>query len=149
LQPLSPSAGAPASSSCSFFEYLAVRAGEQWFAVDVQAAVEIRGQETFDRPVGEGGPRLTVRGDALRVADLRRLSGLTPFTYTCPAMTLVRAGVDVIGLAVDEVGDIESVPRKQLRAANPLGYVFCSQSIAMADNGEIPLIDPALLIAAP
>ncbi len=147
MQPSPPSAGSPASPSRTFFEYLAVRAGEQWFAVDVQAAVEIRGPETFDRPVGEVGPRLTVRGDALRVADLRRLSGLAPFTYTCAAMVLVRAGSDVIGLAVDEVGDIESVPRKRLRAENPLGYVFCSQSIAMADNGEIPLIDPMLLIA--
>jgi len=148
LQPSSPSAGSPASPSRSFFEYLAVRAGEQWFAVDVQATVEIRGPETFDRPGSEGRLTLTVRDNVLRVADLRRLSGLTPFTYTCPAMALVRAGVDVIGLAVDEVGDIESVPRKQLRADNPLGYVFCSQSIAMPDKREIPLIDPMLLIAA-
>jgi len=148
LQPSSLSAGQPASPSRTFFEYLAVRAGEQWFAVDVRATVEIRGQEVFDGPISEGRPTLTVRDKVLRVVDLRRLSGLTPFTYSCPAMTLVRAGVDVIGLAVDEVGDIESVPRKQLRADNPLGYVFCSQSIAMADNSEIPLIDPMLLIAA-
>jgi len=148
LQPSSHSAGHPATPSRRFFEYLAVRAGEQWFAVDVQATVEIRGPETFDRPISDGRPTLTVREKALRIADLRRLSGLTPFTYTCPAMTLVRAGVEVIGLAVDEVGDIESVPRKQLRADNPLGYVFCSQSIAVPDNGEIPLIDPMLLIAA-
>jgi len=148
LQPSSPPAGQPATSSRRFFEYLAVRAGEQWFAVDVQATVEIRGPETFDRPIKEGRPILTVREKPLRVADLRRLSGLTPFTYTCPAMALVRAGVDIIGLAVDEVGDIESVPRKQLRADNPLGYVFCSQSIAAADNSEIPVIDPSLLIAA-
>ena len=148
MQPSSPSAGSPASPSRPFFEYLAVRAGEQWFAVDVQATVEIRGPETFDRPGSGGRLTLTVREKALRVVDLRRLSGLPPFAYSCPAMTLVRAGVDVIGLAVDEVGDIESVPRTQLRVDNPLGYVFCSQSIAMADNGEIPLIDPVLLIAA-
>ncbi|AWH53243.1 hypothetical protein C1924_08650 [Stenotrophomonas sp. ESTM1D_MKCIP4_1] len=148
LQPSSPSAGSPASPSRRFFEYLAVRAGEQWFAVDVQATVEIRGAETFDRPIIDGGPTLTVRDKTLRVSDLRRLSGLTPFTYSCPAMALVRAGVEVIGLAVDEVGEIESVPSKQLRADNPLGYVFCSQSIAMAGNVEIPLIVPMLLIAA-
>jgi len=116
--------------------------------VDVQATVEIRGPETFDRPISEGRPTLTVRDKVLHVADLRRLSGLTPFAYTCPAMALVRAGVDVIGVAVDEVGDIESVPGKQLRADNPLGYVFCSQSIALADKREIPVIDPMLLIAA-
>lgn len=116
--------------------------------MDVQATVEIRGPETFDRPISEGRPTLTVRDKVLRVADLRRLSGLTPFTYSCPAMTLVRAGTDVIGLAVDEVGDIESVPRKQLRADNPLGYVFCSQSIGLGANGEMPLIDPMLLMAA-
>jgi len=148
LQPSSPLAGQPATSSRAFFEYLAVRAGEQWFAVDVQDTVEIRGPETFDRPAREGGLTLTVREHALRVVDLRRLSGLPAFAYTCPAMALVRAGIDVIGLAVDEVGDIESVPRTQLRADNPLGYVFCSQSIAMPDKHEIPLIDPMLLIAA-
>lgn len=148
MQPFSHPANQPVASSRRFFEYLAVRAGEQWFAVDVQATVEIRGAETFDRPIIDGLPTLTVRDKTLRVSDLRRLSGLTPFTYSCPAMALVRAGVEVIGLAVDEVGEIESVPSKQLRADNPLGYVFCSQSIATPDNGEIPLIDPKLLIAA-
>ena len=125
-----------------------MRAGEQWFAVDVQAAVEIRGPETFDRPISEGRTTLTVREKVLKVIDLRRLSGLTPLSYACPAMVLVQAGTDVIGLAVDEVGEIESVPRERLRAVNPLGYVFCRQSIALGAKGELPLIDPTLLIAA-
>ncbi|HYQ23518.1 chemotaxis protein CheW [Stenotrophomonas sp.] len=148
MQPHSRSAGQPASSSRTFFEYLAVRAGDQWFAVDVQAANEIRGPETFDRPISEGRTTLTVRENALKVVDLRRLSGLSAFAYTCPAMLLVQAAADTLALAVDEVGEIESVPRERVRAANPLGYVFCSHSIALGANGEIPLIDPMLLIAA-
>jgi len=134
--------------SRDFFEFLAVRAGEQWFAVDVQAAVEIRGPETFYRARGKGRPTLTVRDEALTVVDLRRLSGLGAFAHACPAMLLVQASAEVLALAVDEVGEIESVPREQLRAVNPLGFVFCSQSVAMPESGEIPRIDPMLLIAA-
>ncbi|MGE6334577.1 chemotaxis protein CheW [Stenotrophomonas sp. NPDC077659] len=148
LQSPSYPAGQTAPALPSFFEYVVVCAGEQRFAVDAQAAVEIRGPERFDRPIPRDGPALSVRGDRLRVADLRRLSGLPAFAYDCPAMLLVKAGADVIGLAVDEVGEIESVPRERLRAANPLGYVFCSHSIALGADGEIPLIDPALLIAS-
>ncbi|WP_159091902.1 chemotaxis protein CheW [Stenotrophomonas sp. ZAC14D2_NAIMI4_7] len=148
MQPPSPSAGQPAPLSHDFFEFLAVRAGEQWFAVDVQAAVEIRGPETFDRARGEGHPSLTVREEALKVIDLRRLSGLAAIESACPAMLLVRASAEVLALAVDEVGEIESVPRERVRAVNPLGFVFCSQSIAMPESGEIPLIDPMLLVAA-
>lgn len=148
MQPHSPSANQPAPLSHDFFEFLAVRAGEQWFAVDVQAAVEIRGPETFNRTRGEGRPTLIVRDEALRVVDLRRLSGLAAFGSACPAMLLVQASAEVLALAVDEVGEIESVPREQVRAVNPLGFVFCSQSIAMPESGEIPLIDPMLLIAA-
>ncbi|WP_313139321.1 chemotaxis protein CheW [Stenotrophomonas sp.] len=148
MQPHSPSAGQPAPLSHDFFEFLAVRAGEQWFAVDVQAAVEIRGPETFNRARGEGRPSLTVREEALTVVDLRRLSGLAAFESACPAMLLVQASAEVLALAVDEVGKIESVPREQVRAVNPLGFVFCSQSIALGAQDVMPLIDPMLLIAA-
>lgn len=148
MQPHSPSAGQPAPSSHDFLEFLAVRAGEQWFAVDVQAAVEIRGPETFHRAGGDGRLTLTVRDEALRVVDLRRLSGLGAFESACPAMLLVQASAEVLALAVDEVGEIESVPRERVRAVNPLGFVFCSQTIAMPESGEMPLIDPMLLIAA-
>lgn len=147
MQPHSPSAGQPAPSSHDFFEFLAVRAGEQWFAVDVQAAVEIRGPETFNRARGEGRSTLTVREEALTVVDLRRLSGLAAFESACPAMLLVQASAEVLALAVEEVGEIESVPRERLRAVNPLGFVFCRQSVAKPEGGEIPMIDPMLLIA--
>ncbi len=148
MQPHSPLAGQPAPLSHDFFEFLAVRAGEQWFAVDVQAAVEIRGPETFNRTRGEGRPTVTVREEALRVVDLRRLSGLAAFGSACPAMLLVQASAEVLALAVDEVGEIESVPRERVRAVNPLGFVFCRQTIALGAKGVLPLIDPVLLIAA-
>ncbi len=148
MQPHSPSADQPAPLSPTFFEFLTVRAGEHWFAVDVQATVEIRGPETFNTVGGEGLPMLTVREEELKVVDLRRLSGLRAFQSACPAMLLVQANTEVLALAVDEVGEIESAPRERVRAHHTLGYVFCSQSIAMADSGEIPLIDPLLLIAA-
>lgn len=148
MQPHSPSAGQPASTSRPVFEVVVLRAGDHLFCIDVEAAVEIRGPETFDRAGGDARRTLTVRGQALRVVDLRRLSGLSAFAYRCPAMLLVQAGADVIAVAVDEVGEIESVPRERMRAVNPLGYVFCSQSIALGAQGELPLIDPALLIAA-
>ncbi len=148
MQPHSPSAGQPAPLSRTFFEFLTVRAGEQWFAVDVQATVEIRGPETFNTAGGEGRPTLTVREEELKVVDLRRLSGLRAFAHACPAMLLVQASTEVLALAVDEVGEIKSVPREQVRAVNPLGFVFCSQSIALGAKGVLPLIDPMLLIAA-
>lgn len=145
MQPSSPSAGEPAPSSPAFIEVVVVRAGTHLFAIDVEAAIEIRGPEAFDRPGSGTRPRLTVRGHALPVVDLRQAIGLAAFAHGCPAMLLMQASGETLALAVDEVRDIESVPRQKVRPASVIPFGFCSHSIALRTLGEIPLIDHALL----
>lgn len=122
-----------------------MRAGTHLFAIDVEAAIEIRGPETFDRPGSGARPHLTVRGHALPVVDLRQAIGLSAFDHACPAMLLMQAGTEVLVLAVDEVRDIESVPRHNVRPAADTPFGFCSHRIAFEALGEIPLIDPTRL----
>jgi len=145
LQPSSPSAGEPAPSSPAFIEVVVVRAGTHLFAIDVDAAIEIRGPETFDRPGSGTSPHLTVRGHALPVVDLRQASGLSAFAHGCPAMLLVQAGAETFALAVDEVREIESVPCHKVRPASDIPFGFCSHYITLGDLDEVPLIDPARL----
>ena len=145
MQPSSPSAGEPAPSSPAFIEVVVVRAGTHLFAIDVEAAIEIRGPETFDRPGSGTRPHLTVRGHALPVVDLRQAIGLSAFAHGCPAMLLMQAGAETFALAVDEVRDIESVPRHKVQPATDTSLGFCSHRIALGALGEIPLIDPARL----
>lgn len=145
MQPSSPSAGKPAPSSPAFIEVVVVRAGTHLFAIDVEAAIEIRGHETFDRPDSGARPHLTVRGHALPVVDLRQAIGLAAFAHGCPAMLLMQAGAETLALAVDEVRDIESVPRHKVRPASDIPFGFCSHRIALGTLGEIPLIGHALL----
>lgn len=122
-----------------------MRAGTHLFAIDVEAAIEIRGPETFDRPGSGARPHLTVRGHALPVVDLRQASGLSGFVHGCPAMLLVQAGTETSALAVDEVRDIESVPRHNVRPAADSPFGFCSNHVTLDALGEIPLIDPSRL----
>lgn len=145
MQPSSPSAGEPAPSSPAFIEVVVVRAGTHLFAIDVEAAIEIRGPETFDRPGSGTRPHLTVRGHALPVVDLRQAIGLDALAYGCPAMLLIRAGAETLALAVDEVREIESVPGPQVQPTNGTPFAFCSHRIVLSTLGEIPLIDHALL----
>lgn len=145
MQPSSPSAGEPAPSLPAFIEVVVVRAGTHLFAIDVEAAIEIRGPETFDRHGSGARPHLTVRGHALPVVDLRQASGLSGFAYGCPAMLLLQAGAATFALAVDEVRDIESVPRHNVRPAADIPFGFCSNRVTLDALGEIPLIDPTRL----
>ncbi|QBR44290.1 CheW-like domain protein [Stenotrophomonas indicatrix] len=145
MQPSSPSAGEPAPSSPAFIEVVVVRAGTHLFAIDVEAAIEIRGPETFDRPGSGTRPHLTVRGHALPVVDLRQAIGLAAFTHGCPAMLLMQAGAETLALAVDEVRDIELAPRHKVQPAADTPFGFCSHHITLGDLDEVPLIDPTRL----
>ncbi|MGG6341620.1 chemotaxis protein CheW [Stenotrophomonas indicatrix] len=145
MQPSSPSAGEPAPSSPAFIEVVVVRAGTHLFAIDVEAAIEIRGPETFDRPGSSARPHLTVRGHALPVVDLRQATGLAAFAHGCPAMLLMQAGGETLALAVDEVREIESVPRPQVQPTAEFPFGFCNHHVTLDALGEIPLIDPMRL----
>ncbi len=122
-----------------------MRAGTHLFAIDVEAAIEIRGPETFDRPGSGARPHLTVRGHALPVVDLRQASGLSGFAHGCPAMLLMQNGTETFALAVDEVRDIESVPSTNVQPAADIPFGFCSHRVTLDALGEIPLIDPSRL----
>ena len=145
MQPSSPSAGEPAPSSPAFIEVVVVRAGTHLFAIDVEAAIEIRGPETFDRPGSGAHPHLTVRGHTLPVVDLRQAIGLAAFAHGCPAMLLMATGADLIALAVDEVQEIHSVPGSLVQLGSRTPFAFCSHRIELSALGEIPLIDPTRL----
>ncbi len=145
MQLSSPSAGEPAPSSPAFIEVVVVRAGTHLFAIDVEVAIEIRGPETFDRPGSGARPHLTVRGHALPVVDLRQAIGLSGFAHGCPAMLLVQNGAETFALAVDEVREIESVPRHKVQPATDIPLGFCSHHVTLGALGEVPLIDSTRL----
>ncbi|CAH0193916.1 chemotaxis protein CheW [Stenotrophomonas lactitubi] len=145
MQPSSPSAGEPAPSSPAFIEVVVVQAGTHLFAIDVDAAIEIRGPETFDRPGSGARPHLTVRGHALPVVDLRQATGLAAFAHGCPAILLMQASGETLALAVDEVRDIESVPRHKVQPATDTSFGFCSHHVTLGALGEVPLIDSTRL----
>ncbi len=85
-----------------------MRAGTALFAIDIQAAVEIRGLEAFGPADRNGRPTVEVRGQPLPVVDLRRMSGQAAFDGGSPAMLLINAGTATLALAVDEVLEIET-----------------------------------------
>lgn len=145
MQPTSPSAGHPALSSPAFVEFIVVRAGTHLFGIDVEAAVEIRGPETFDPPGSGASPTLTVRDQGLPVVDLRQAVGLPGFDHGCPAMLLMHAGLDLIALAVDEVRDIESVPPQQVQPAADSPFPFCTHRATLSTGAEVLLINPTLI----
>lgn len=122
-----------------------MQAGTHLFAIDVEAAIEIRGPEAFDRPGSGARPHLTVRGHALPVVDLRQAIGLSGFAHGCPAMLLMQNGTETFALAVDEVRDIESVPSTNVQPAADIPFGFCSHRVTLDALGEIPLIDPSRL----
>lgn len=137
-------------SPASLFEIIIVRAGTELFAVDVQAAVEIRGPETFGHPDHRGGPTVEIRGQPLRVADLRRMSGQPAFDGGSPAMLLINAGTTPLALAVDEVLEIET-PGPDPDTPEPATgrpFDFCNGPVWLGPARSAALIKPDALLAA-
>ncbi|MCF3527049.1 chemotaxis protein CheW [Stenotrophomonas maltophilia] len=138
------------ASPAELFEVVVLRAGTALFAIDVQAAVEIRGPETFGPADHQGRRTLEVRGQPLPVADLRRLSGQPAFDGGSPAMLLISAGTATLALAVDEVLEIET-PDASPDAASPAQgrpFNFCSRHVRVDATRSAALIDPQSLLAA-
>ncbi|KAA3600620.1 chemotaxis protein CheW [Stenotrophomonas maltophilia] len=138
------------ASPADLFEVIVVRAGTVLFAIDVQAAVEIRGPERFGPADLHGRATLEVRGQPLPVVDLRRMSGQPAFGGGSPAMLLINAGTAPLALAVDEVLEIEApdaTTRVPERAAGQ-SFGFCSGHIQLDPARSAALIEPVALLAA-
>ncbi len=137
------------ASPAELFEVVVLRAGTALFAIDVQAAVEIRGPETFGPADHQGRRTLEVRGQALPVADLRRLSGQPAFGGGSPAVLLINAGSATLALAVDEVLEIETPDATPDVSAPAEGRVFnfCSRHVRVDATRSAALIEPQSLLA--
>ncbi|WP_323153758.1 chemotaxis protein CheW [Stenotrophomonas maltophilia] len=145
-----PPATETRASPADLFEIVIVRAGTALFAIDIQAAVEIRGLEAFGPADRNGRPTLEVRGQPLPVVDLRRMSGQAAFDGGSPAMLLINAGTATLALAVDEVLEIETPDasaRVPERAAGR-SFGFCSRHIQLDPARSAALIEPAALLGA-
>ncbi|MDT3558076.1 chemotaxis protein CheW [Stenotrophomonas maltophilia group sp. msm1] len=137
------------ASPAELFEVVVLRAGTALFAIDVQAAVEIRGPETFGPADHQGRRTLEVRGQPLPVADLRRLSGQPAFGGGSPAVLLINAGSATLALAVDEVLEIETPDATPDVSAPAEGRVFnfCSRHVRVDATRSAALIEPQSLLA--
>ncbi|MBN5032713.1 chemotaxis protein CheW [Stenotrophomonas maltophilia] len=138
------------ASPADLFEIVVVRAGTVLFAIDIQAAVEIRGPEAFGPADRNGRPTLEVRGQPLPVVDLRRMSGQPAFEGGSPAMLLINAGTATLALAVDEVLEIEA-PDATTRVpelAAGQSFCFCSRHIQLDPARSAALVEPAALLGA-
>ncbi|HDS1084010.1 TPA: chemotaxis protein CheW [Stenotrophomonas maltophilia] len=132
------------------FEIVVMRAGTALFAIDVRAAIEIRGPERFGPVDHPGRPTLEVRGQALPVADLCSMSGQPAFEGGCPAMLLIKAGTSTLALAVDEVLQIETPDASPDVSAPAQGrsFNFCSRHVQIDSARSAALIEPQSLLAA-
>ncbi|KKF88161.1 chemotaxis protein CheW [Stenotrophomonas maltophilia] len=131
------------------FEIVVMRAGTVLFAIDIQAAVEIRGPEAFGPADRNGRPTLEVRGQPLPVVDLRRMSGQPAFEGGSPAMLLINAGTATLALAVDEVLEIETPDASANTPEPAAGQSFCCRLHIQPDPARsAALIEPAALLGA-
>jgi purine-binding chemotaxis protein CheW len=137
------------ASPADLFEIVVVRAGTVLFAIDIQAAVEIRGPEAFGPADRNGRPTLEVRGQPLPVVDLRRMSGQPAFGWQ-PGHAVDQRRHRNLALAVDEVLEIET-PDASANTPEPAAgqsFCFCSRHIQLDPARSAALIEPAALLGA-
>lgn len=104
----------------SFLELLSFRVGEQEYSVDIMSVREIRGW-TRATPLPHASPYMrgviNLRGAVLPIIDLAcRLGVGTTDSTERNVIIVVQIGGQAIGLLVDAVSDILSIPQSELQA---------------------------------
>lgn len=100
-------------------ELLSFRVGEQEYSVDIMSVREIRGW-TRATPLPHAAPHvrgvINLRGTVLPIIDLaRRLGIAVAETTERNVIIVVQLGATSVGLLVDAVSDILSIPTSELQ----------------------------------
>ncbi len=136
----------------AFIEIVIVQVEDCLFAVDVHAALEVRGREPLlaGPAVVPSQKRVKIRGNLLSVLDLREHLDLGAYEDHCPAMLLLCIDSHTMAIAVDDVPIIHSIPYSHLGPLHVSAVMapFCLFSIEVAPGKRVPLLDPQALLRA-
>ncbi|MGI1661640.1 chemotaxis protein CheW [Palleronia sp. KMU-117] len=149
MQPSLPPAEAPPPTGDSAeIELLTFRVGEQEYSVDIMQVREIRSwTHATSLPHAPAFVRgvINLRGTVLPVLDLALRLGLaTEGPDARHVIIVVQSGGRTVGLRVDAVSDILTIPRSELQAPPELatgagrGFV---QSLTLIEGRMVRLLD--------
>lgn len=149
INPSGPAAGA--------VEYLSFSLGSEEYAVDILKVQEIRGYDAVTTIVN--APEfikgvINLRGTIVPVVDMRIKFALGEVTYNEFTVVIVLnlEGGRVVGMVVDGVSEVMTLPPGDIRAVPPMGSVVTTEYLTgLASVGErmIILIDIEKLMNSP
>lgn len=146
--------GGPAAG---LVEYLSFSLGSEEYAVDILKVQEIRGYDAVTTIVN--APEfikgvINLRGTIVPVVDMRIKFSLGEVTYNEFTVVIVLnlEGGRVVGMVVDGVSEVMTLPPADIRAVPPMGSVVTTEFLTgLASVGErmIILIDIEKLMNSP
>jgi purine-binding chemotaxis protein CheW len=106
-------------------QYLTFRLGDEEYGVEILKVQEIKGYSAItpipNTPVHIKGV-MNLRGTIVPVVDLRSKFGMSPTDYTpFTVIIVVMVGSKVMGLVVDAVSDVLSIPREDVQPTPDFG----------------------------
>lgn len=138
-------------SHAAVFDACSFRAGPHCFAVDSACVAEVLHSARLTpvplAPAAVAG-LLHLRGRIVPVIDIRRRLGLEPGEPNAAQTNLVlRLGDDWVSLLVDEVLDVQVIPRDEVeRAAPPAASADAVTGVFATEAGLLHILDPARLV---
>ncbi|GAB2894374.1 chemotaxis protein CheW [Uliginosibacterium flavum] len=152
--PISSATNGPAAGAV---EYLSFSLGAEEYAVDILKVQEIRGYDAVTTIVN--APEfikgvINLRGTIVPIVDMRIKFALGEVTYNEFTVVIVLnlAGGRVVGVVVDGVSEVMTLPPADIRAVPPMGSVVTTEYLTgLAAVGErmIILIDIEKLMNSP
>ncbi len=158
-----PSAAAAATSApapgVGEIEYLSFACGGEEYGVEIGGVQEIKGWDHVTRvphaPTYVLGV-MNLRGMIVPVVDLRLRLGLEPRNFDSDTVVIVlrvrsARGEKTVGIVVDAVSDVYSVPPGSIQPAPALGSLgdgVCVKGIATVADKMIVLLDIDALVSA-
>ncbi|SDD63495.1 purine-binding chemotaxis protein CheW [Paracoccus isoporae] len=134
-------------------ELLSFRIDDQEYCVDIMSVREIRGW-TNATPLPYAPPHvkgvINLRGTVLPVVDLSARLGMPPIdAEDRNVIIVVKIDGELVGLLVDAVSDILTVPREELQSPPELGAdpsARCVESLLLIEGKLIRVLDLAVLL---
>jgi purine-binding chemotaxis protein CheW len=126
-------------------EYLAFKLGAEEYGINIMKVQEIRNYETVtaiaNAPAHIRGV-MNLRGLIVPVIDMRLLMSIGEAKFD-PFTVVIVANINakVVGMIVDSVSDVTTLPASSVRPAPDLGYAGHTLGIGTLDNRMIILLD--------
>lgn len=145
------------TSAAGAVEYLSFSLGAEEYAVDILKVQEIRGYDAVTNIVNAPDfikGVINLRGTIVPVVDMRIKFALGEVTYNEFTVVIVLnlANGRVIGMVVDGVSEVMTLPADAIRPVPPMGAVVTTEYLTgLASLGErmIILLDIEKLMASP